>query len=173
MDYHPKTEKLIAALDRSDDEEDRGYLARVGSALPNFPPQVVDDWFRRHGAHVLDNTSYLDHRSLKFELAQWPTASLAQVTTRCEIADWTLGFVDRNTDLFYRGCVSNYILQNGTWPIPPSILVGPERTIGADHLGSAHLLEGHRRLAFVRGMAEENHPLIHPFHDVWVVREGE
>jgi hypothetical protein len=65
------------------------------------------------------------------------------------------------------------MLRRGTWPTPPSVLIGARRKVGSVVLRRRHLLSGHHRVAYLLAMAKEPSWILLPSHQVWVVRHSQ
>jgi hypothetical protein len=66
-----------------------------------------------------------------------------------------------------------YMLQHGTVPAPIIVAmnaVGIEHPRGGLLKTPTHLIEGHMRLAYLRGMIRHNHPWLKNSHAVWLLR---
>jgi hypothetical protein len=162
---------LIDKLRRNPRESDDDYLARVLRELPHYPVDVAADWFRTKGTVVLEETTFLDHAQLQFSLARWPTRRLREVTTakHAVVQAWQSLFA-AGDEALVASPLGSFMLRHGTWPVAPTILVGEPRRAGPMVMGSRHLLDGHRRLAYLLAMAQEPSWILLPSHLVWEAR---
>jgi len=64
-----------------------------------------------------------------------------------------------------------FMINNGTWPSPPLVLDNAQglRRPSGQSLSRYHLLEGHHRLAFLRGLAADQRWQAAPTHAIWLV----
>jgi hypothetical protein len=162
-------EPVIVDPDTDEKELLRGYVTRVRRLLPNFPRDVVIQWLYRHFHWFIYDYAWLDFDHLRFELQSWPTA---QIITSVTARDNQI-LEDRRkilwSDLFPdKSPLEASMIRRGTWPRPIIVLnnTGIRRRV-AKHLGRYHLLEGHRRCGYLRGLADRN--LARPTHHVWLV----
>jgi hypothetical protein len=170
---YPRNEELLRLSDEDDEEEaDDEYQRRLEELLPNFPAQVIKDWIVRHGRSAFREHGWLDYRRFRFEQAQRPVIFFRNaVLTSNEpaVASWALAI--RVNKGFQESDLGSYMLENGTWPVPPVILANSS---GLKHpqgegLGRHHLLEGHHRLAYLKGFATPPPIPTQERHSLWRV----
>lgn len=171
---HPRNEELLRISDDKLDssESDDEYIKRLRILLPNFPPQVISDWIVCHGSSAFKEHGWFDFRLFRFELSKRPTHFfLNDVLTSNEpaIQDWALAI--KTNRQFQEYNLGSYMITNGTWPVPPLVLDNPTDLIDprGDTLGRYHLLEGHHRLAYLKGLAMEPATANRREHSVWWV----
>lgn len=92
-----------------------------------------------------------------------------QTSNEPAVSSW--GEAIRTEVEFQESELGSYMLTNDTWPVPPLVL---DNSCGLVHpcgepLGRHHLLEGHHRLAYLRGLAEPPGLLKQELHSVWWV----
>lgn len=146
------------------------YAARVQRLLPNFPEQVLAQWFQDHSG-VIEAHSGLDYCSLRFQLASiGPTElqlpCLAENPTVVQYRDYFLQglYSDRMKRL------SDFIEEHHTWPIPPLVFDNPDGRFvaswGLKYSRPYDLLEGHHRMAVLYALGKHTQRS----HQVWLVQ---
>jgi hypothetical protein len=158
-----------------DSESFDAYYARWPQALAAIPQQVVQDWIHRHWRDFKDHWVELAPHTWQYELALFTNE---QVLSIDHIGTW-ISELDAEGVEYVSGAprgkthMAQYMLQHGTFPVP--ILVA--RSAGhVIHPRSARepmkqplqLIEGHSRLACIRGMINSSHPNLASQHRVWV-----
>ena len=137
--------------------------------LPNWPEEVLVEWFHRHKYH-LEDYAFLKYERFSFERVTFQTNDVPgleafldplfcqnplDITQRAEMGSW----------------LAQYMLKNGTWNTPIILPKNEQqelRSPAGKQLGSPyHLLEGHNRLCFLIGMRERETAI--DKHDVWLV----
>ena len=150
-------------------EDFERYYARVGPLLPNFPKSVLEDWLHRHAAFAFEQYGWLDYHSFRFEEETWPIERVALVRSGVEdtVNSWALDFHESDR----RDPLALYMTEHGTWPVQPIVLDNTSELRDPDGLPLArlHLLEGHLRLAYLRGLALRNPESVADRHRVWLV----
>ena len=169
------TERICLTL-REDEhgqplESKTAYCNRVLSALPNFPPEVIQQWFFEH-SDTLINNGWLNFRALQFQRYTLTTEQIdqpcfnenifvARILRRHELSDdeRTIRLID-------------FVAKNGTWPVPPVILWHPDAIVNTDWGAVCatpfHLLEGHHRIATL--LMCLRFPTTIREHHVWLAR---
>lgn len=154
-------------------ESPSDYVARMKSGpLPHWPDEVLVEWLHRHNRHA-DRYAFLGFERLSFQREIWP---LERVPGREAFYDprFCDDFmdVDRRARLSMPDWLARYMLERGTWNTPIILLSNPSGGIAfpsGEHLRTpVHLLEGHRRLAFLNGMRSMGRAL--PEHEIWIAQ---
>ena len=144
------------ALERSSsDESDEAYLVRLRSSLPHFPEEVLTDWLLRHGSFAFFLFGWLDYRRFRFSREEWQTSKLLELVISSNERDmdiWTQEL--REFPEVQQQRLGAFMINNGTWPSTPLVLDNTNeiRRPSGQPLSRYHLLEGHHRLAFLRGL---------------------
>lgn len=165
---------LAPRLDEAEQPLESGlaYYQRVQVALPNFPQEVVEQWFYEHSSTIFQN-GWLNYRDLCFERY---TLTATQLDEPCFNSNPIVAQIryshEEHEDCERTSRVVDYVLKNGTWPVPPIILWHPEARVRTDWgaLCSTpfHLLEGHHRIAALLLCLQL--PTTNKEHDVWLAR---
>ncbi len=173
-ELNPFNEDLVAVFDPEDPpfEKDERYRRRLGELLPEFPAQVVAAWFVRHGPSAFSEHGWLDYRRFRFHLDELPTDVLtreAMTSNEPAIESWATMIWTRKG--FQQSLLGSFMFDNGTWPVPPVVLnnAGGLVTPKGEQLGALHLLEGHHRLAFLKGLSSSPALATRRCHEVWKV----
>ncbi|WP_231602662.1 hypothetical protein, partial [Herbaspirillum chlorophenolicum] len=71
--------------------------------------------------------------------------------------------------------LGRFMLGHGTFPVPIIVAQDASHVIaprsGGEHMKAPlHLIEGHSRLACIRGMINSSYPTLKMLHSVWVVK---
>lgn len=149
------------------------YYARWPEQLSNFPKCVVENWVYRHWQDF--KSLWLD-RSIELFAFRQVDLSNSEIMEISHIDNW-LELLDYWGDELFRNkmrqetWLANYMLVNGTSPAP--IIVAPN-AYALEHpkggpMQANQLIEGHMRLAYIRGMIRHHHPKLKPSHIVWHV----
>lgn len=147
------------------------YAARVQRLLPNFPEQVLQQWFQDHNG-VIEVHSGLNYPSLRFQLTsigsnELQLPCLAEHPTVVQYRNYFLQGVDSHR----MKRLAKYIEEHHTWPIPPLVFDNPDGRFvaawGLKYSTPYDLLEGHHRMAvlYALGMHTQRS------HQVWLVQK--
>lgn len=68
--YEPKVNNIGEYLESVDE-----YFLRMRSVLPNFPKEVLIQWFYEHWNDI-DNFAWLNFEKLNFECARWSASEI-------------------------------------------------------------------------------------------------
>ena len=145
------------------------YAARMQAGiLGHWPTEVLIEWFHRHAGN-LEPYAPLRFERMRFRRETWPNE---RVPGREAFLDPT--FCDNFSDTLNRAqnrddWLAVYMATHGTWNTPIVLLESKERiSIGEDLLTREplHLLEGHRRLAFLEALRERGRAASE--HVVWI-----
>ena len=157
-------------------ESFEAYYARWPTELRNIPELVVKDWIYRHWRDFNRYWVQLRPHTWTFN---WTRFSNDEIMEIDHIGDW-IQELDLEGDEYVTGAprsqasFARYMLSNGTFPLPPIVAKNAAAIVhprGDGQLMKAplQLIEGHCRLACIRGMIRANHPHLAKVHDVWVV----
>lgn len=153
-------------------EDPEKYAIRIGKLLPYWPKEVLVEWLHRHNTGC-DRYEHLGFENFRFCRAKWPVEKIPDRS-----AYWDPKHCDNFQDIERRArkgypedWLARYMLRNGTWNTPPVLLENLDGSIDFDAKEKIkapyHLLEGHRRLAFLNGL--KNIGKAGSEHDVWIV----
>ncbi len=152
------------------------YYARWPAELRTIPELVVKDWIYRHWRDFNNYWVQLQPHTWTFNLARFSNDEIMQID---HIGDW-IQELDLEGEEYVTGAprsqatFARYMLSKGTFPLPPIVakdasgIVHP-RGRGERMKAPLQLIEGHCRLACIRGMIHAKHPSLAQEHDVWVV----
>lgn len=163
----PKRNNLSDPIESSSE-----YASRAQQLLPNFPEQVLSQWFLEHEG-VIGEHAGLGYPRLQFELAQLGSDELslpclAQHPTIVQYRDHFL----RGVQSTRMNSLARYICENGTWPVPPLIFDNPDGRFvaawGLKYSTPYDLLEGHHRMAVLHALNRHKDGL----HSVWLVKKS-
>jgi hypothetical protein len=161
----------------SDFESFESYYARWPQELSAIPELVIKDWIYRHWRDFSSHWISLEPHRWSYESQLFSTAQILQID---HISTWIKELNAEGVEYVSdaprsRTRMAKYMLANGTFPMP--ILVA-KNAGHAVHPRSANeamkeplqLIEGHCRLACLRGMIISNHPNLAAEHRVWVAK---
>lgn len=149
---------------RSDREQFAEWWPRVRHRITNVPENVAEHWVHRH--YGGSPYAFLPLDRLRFERQSWSLAQLDAVTFG-SCWSWNprdLARLDREQGT----PLAAMMIEAGTWPEPIVILDNPGGLAepGGPRMGRWHLIEGHKRLTYLRCLAAKGSA--HPQHDVWL-----
>lgn len=166
----------VAGWGDLDKETFESYYARWPAELRSIPELVVKDWIYRHWRDF-------NHYWAPLQPHMWTFTRTAfsndQIMTIDHIASW-ISELDLEGEEYVNGAprsearFARYMLSNGTFPLPPIVAkdagdINHPRGHGERMKEPFQLIEGHCRLACMRGMIRSNHPRLPKMHDVWLV----
>ena len=150
------------------------YIQNWPQTLSNFPESVIRQWVYRHWRDFQNRWIGWDLPRFRFVEATYTNDEIMAID---HISDWlnTLDFW--GDELFTNKMrqstwLATYMLEHGTSPEPIMVAVNagglkhPDR--GFPMKSPLQLIEGHMRLAYLRGMIRHKHPL-QSQHRVWNV----
>jgi hypothetical protein len=149
------------------------YYSRWPAALQNFPECVVKNWVYRHWQQFSDWWNGPSIAQFSFDRS---TFDNFQITGIGHVDDW-LDTLDYWGDELFQSrqrqstWLGNYMLSNGTAPAPIIVATnaaGFEYPRGGT-MKASQLVEGHMRLAYLRGMIRHKHSELKPAHSVWAL----
>ncbi len=158
-------------------ESKKEYLNRIHPLLPNFPDEVLLQWFYDHH-HAVGQYEGLDYPTLEFEKVTWQTEDVPSSAFGPDRKIKTIE--QRRHDYFEENDggprmseLGDYFKCHGTWPVPPIFLQNLEGNFkdstGYRYDGAPyHLIEGHRRLALFLGFKDSGK--LTESHQVFVMK---
>ena len=157
-------------------ESFESYYSRWPRELENVPEDVVRQWVHYHNESVLECSNIYKIANWVFELKVFSNEEILEVSHYPS----ELEHMDNNGDILMTQGMEGYdtaefMLQNGTFPCPIIVAHNAgshnhQKSIGSETmLEPYHLIEGHRRLGFVRGMIKHDYEQLKPEHKVWLV----
>ncbi len=160
-----------------DTESFDSYYSRWPSGLSTIPREVVEDWIYRHWYCFRDDWMKLHPHNWSYRLVDFSNEQILAIDhvgewiqeLDAEGVEYVGGFPRSETRL------ARYMLEFGTFPVP---IIVAENAGHVIHPRSNHermkvpfqLIEGHCRLACVRGMITHKHPSTLSRHKVWLVK---
>jgi hypothetical protein len=151
------------------------YYARWPNELASIPKQVVEDWIHRHWRDFASHWVKLSPHAWAYELK---TLTSEEVLTIDHIGTW-IAELDAEGVEYVSGArrsqtrLATFMLDRGTFPVPILVakmsghVVHP-RSRDERMKEPLQLIEGHARLACLRGMINSAHPRLASKHQVWV-----
>lgn len=152
------------------------YLARWPAELSTIPNQVVEDWIYRHWRDFEDHWSALKPHLWTYETT---TFSNAEILSIDHVGTW-IQKLDAEGVEYVTGArrsttrLAQYMLTNGSFPVPIIVAQDAGHVVHPRNGGELmkepfQLIEGHCRLACLRGMINSKHPNLGTNHKVWLV----
>lgn len=160
-----------------DRESFDSYYSRWPPELSSIPKSVVEDWIYRHWNCFQDRWISLAPHTWTYRKSSFNND---QILTIDHVLTW-ISELDAEGVEFVTGAprsqcsVGRFMLSEGTFPVP--IIVAEEAShVVCPRGGGAHmkaplqLIEGHTRLACLRGMINAGHQNVKNNHQVWLVQ---
>lgn len=164
---HEEFDQLAVSGEGEDQEEFEQWHQRVREQIPHVPACVAEHWLCRHGIHT--PYDWLPLSRMRFERETWGLARVLSIGEGVEPL-WSPNWSeDLDTDPnHYESELGQYMLANGTWPVPIIVLdneAGLQSPDG-EPLARWHLIEGHMRSAYMDHLAKTGQAK--ETHQVWV-----
>ncbi|MBW3140138.1 hypothetical protein KUV56_11515 [Ferrimonas balearica] len=152
------------------------YYRRFPKELAHIPEDVVKSWMWYHNEQVVVFSKLYNFENWEFELQCFDNEEIMEI----KHFDYDLKLLDGKGDEFLKGCLkgydtADYMLENGTFPCPIIVArnagknIHHQRGEGNYMLEPLQLIEGNRRLAYLRAMIRKKFPKLKDSHKVWVV----
>ena len=149
-------------------------LPRLQKQLPNFPKCVLEQWVYRHFNDFCNDYWWLGFDGFEFELEFWSSEKIYS-EVKSNILDtqdfWGDELFVRKNKLRLTTWLAQYFAENKTWPTPIIVLknnLSLTRPNGQALAEPFHLLEGHMRLAYLRGAFRNKIEGMPKEHPIWV-----
>jgi hypothetical protein len=155
-------------------EDELAYAERMRSGpLASWPHEVLVEWLHRH-ANDMEVYCFLGFERLRFERVTWPADRIPGAAAfRDETFCRNFQNVEERAAYNRHDWLAHYMLREGTWNTP-IVLLDSTTVAHAAHSARLktpfHLLEGHRRLAFLEGLRRLGKA--RPKHIIWLARHG-
>ncbi len=157
--WSPKIKPYVGV--DNDKEPFDEWFSRISKHIPNIPKNVAEHWIYRHYGHSPYEHFPIDQ--LSFELQSWPIEQLY-----CVSFGDSWGTINEDFSPEYcKDPLFRIMLDKGTWPHPIIVLNNHNgiKNSCEKPLSRLHLIEGHRRLTYLRHIKSTAKPI----HDVWVM----
>lgn len=158
------------------------YYSRWPYRLNNFPKEVIEEWVYRHYPNFLDWYQMYDVSEWIFELRTLTNQEIERIEhLEGELKHWlNLGedwLNPHGLHQHYEIWLRSHMLKNGTFPTPIIIsedagnkLHPKSRSYGDDYMKEPlQLIEGHKRLGFIRALMKSKNMNIKNKHAAWVL----
>ena len=158
-------------------ESFESYLVRWPDELSHIPEDIIRSWAYEHNDQVIEfcEETY-DLSTWTFDRVKFSNDEILEI----KHFDSEMKHYEHIGSEFLAGRMVGYgtaefMLENGTFPV--AILVAHNAGEFMHHksfeneymIEPYHLIEGNRRLAFLRAMIEKDHELLQKSHDVWLL----
>ena len=151
------------------------YLLRMPAELAHVPEDIVRTWFWYHNEQAVEFSSFYDFTKWKFKSKAFNNDQITDI----KHYDYYLKRLDDKGGEFLKGRMKGYdtadfMLANGTFPEPILVVENGSKhkhhhSIGDETmLERYHIIEGQRRLGFIRAMIRAGHPKLQASHRAWV-----
>ena len=152
------------------------YYSKWPVELSGIPKAVVQDWVYRHWSCFKERWISLQPHNWNYRLCTFTNDDVLAID---HVLTW-IPELDAEGVEFVTGAprsqgrLGQFMLANGTFPMPiivaenASHIVCP-RSGGQRMKTPLQLIEGHARLACIRGMINSQHPNLKSEHQVWLV----
>ncbi|HHX8571761.1 TPA: hypothetical protein ACVO35_000194 [Vibrio alginolyticus] len=156
------------------------YYARFPKELANIPKDVVENWMWFHNEQVVEFSKLYDFEKWTFELRDFDNDEIMAIRH----FEYDLKLLDGKGQEFLLGRLNEhdtakFMFENGTSPCPIIVArdaskhIHHQREEGNYMLEPYQLIEGNRRLAYLRAMIGKPYSKLRDSHKVWVVTIGE
>ncbi|HZF11529.1 MAG TPA: hypothetical protein VFE33_22295 [Thermoanaerobaculia bacterium] len=167
-------EQIEALTVRVNDHEEAvespcGYAQRLQRLLPNFPRDVIVQWFFEHRLTILQD-SWLPYRNLCFKKIELLNSELSRSDFSTDpLVEYYEERITAGNPDERLARIHQFFVQNKTWPVPPLVLYNPGNTVvapqGMQCDSPYHLLEGRHRLAVLRTLRSAQ---LNESHTLWL-----
>jgi hypothetical protein len=155
------------------------YYARFPEELAHIPEDVVKNWMWYHNEQVVELSKLYNFKKWIFELQSFNNDKVMEI----KHFDYDLKLLDGKGGEFLKGRLNEhdtakFMFDNGTSPCPMIVAekasehIHHQREEGNRMLEPFQLIEGNRRLAYLRAMISMPFPKLQDSHKVWVVTIG-
>jgi len=145
------------------------FIKKARPFLPHFPDDVLEQWVYENFPIFSEDIWEIDYDRLRFSKVMINSENVWKIHDEANYYDGGIGEdvitkKTRSTEL------SDYMLANGTWPRPIIVLdTENSNTDGEyEYLRPYHLLEGHRRLVYLKRMLDSG-LAVQEHHTIWKV----
>lgn len=157
-------------------ENFENYYARFPKELAHIPEDVVKNWMWYHNEQVVEFSKLYNFEKWKFALEDFDNEKIMEIRH----FDYDMKLLDGKGQEFLQGFLNEhdtakFMLKNGTSPCP--MIVAKDAGTHIHHqreesnlmLEPYQLIEGNRRLAYLRAMITKPFSKLQNTHKVWVV----
>ncbi len=152
------------------------YYARWPAELSKIPKMVVEDWIYRHWSCFSNRWIPLQPHLWKYEIALLTCEEILSID---HVLTW-IQELDAEGVEYVTGKpraqsrLAQFMLTNGTFPLPIIVAQNAGHAIYPQSGNlrmkePLQLIEGHCRLACLRGMINSNHKNLQAKHQIWLV----
>jgi len=152
------------------------YYARFPNELAHIPKDVVKNWMWYHNEQVVECSKRYDFKKWAFDLQDFDNDKIMEI----KHFEYDLMRLDGKEQEFLKGRLNEhdtakFMFENGTSPCPMIVAENAgdhthhQREEGNKMLEPFQLIEGNRRLAYLRAMIKKSFPKLKDSHKVWVV----
>lgn len=151
------------------------YINRFPRELAHVPEDLVKSWFWYHNDQAVECSTIYDFKKWKFRSEKFSNEEIMKIRHY----DYYLSKLDEKGEVFLRGRMEGYdtadfMLDNGTFPC--AILITEDcgkhkhhQSVGDETMLEPYqIIEGNRRLGFLRALINTDHPNLRAWHSVWV-----
>jgi len=144
-------------LEKETGEPFERYSSRITKLLPSFPTDVIEQWLYRHNSDFIKKFTHLPLSSFDFRLSRFSNEDFTLIKLFDRDYEY---YLDAGKNLLgdpiirERG-LGHIMLKRGSFPCPVIVFEGfnlHQDYAGENFLAPFHLVEGHRRWAFLRTM---------------------
>ena len=156
-------------------ENEKEYCERMQEILPNFPKEVLLQWFYRHCRQDIDDYAWLDYPTLQFGKEKWSSEKVIisgiKENDRVQInkMHFETRVKARHTDY-----LESHFYQHHTWPIAPILLHNPNNNMalpsGYKCTNPYHPLDGNHRLGIFISLFEKSIINKGKMHFIWIAK---
>lgn len=165
--------KLKPGTSASDDSENElesfnNYMARVAHLVPHVPRNVLEHWIYEHYVYIKAEYIELGIENMRFVQESWDSDRIYNDIKSFkgeELGGMGFHVYEIEDEDDAENWLAGYMRDQRTWPVPIIVLKNAELNL----LGEPyHLMEGHRRLDYLREIYQEERTTLKSLHEVWV-----
>jgi len=168
--YLPKRSSSDEYLETIDE-----YCKRMKDMLPNFPDEVLSQWFYKHHRLDIDDYAWIDYSTLQFKKEEWGSEKIfssgIKDNERVQINKKQFEMGDKT---LRKDEIENYFTQHHTWPIAPILLHNPNDDMslpnGYKCTSPYHPIDGNHRLGVFISLFENSLIDKEKTHFVWIAK---
>ncbi|MBQ2905197.1 MAG: hypothetical protein IJE54_01250 [Peptococcaceae bacterium] len=146
------------------------FIEKARPFLPHFPDDVLEQWvYENFSIFSSEDRWEIGYDRLRFSEVMITSEMVWDIYDLPNYYDAGIGYAEICEKTLVT-MLSDYMLANGTWPRP--IIVLDTENSNADgeyeYLRPYHLLEGHRRLVYLKRMLDSG-LAVQEHHTIWKV----
>ena len=167
--YFPKRSSSDEYLENA-----KEYCKRMKIILPNFPAEVLSQWFYRHPKLAINDYAWLDYTTIKFFKKEWSSDLILSsgIANNKSVQIDKRNF-EKNIKNSFTESIEAYFLKYNTWPIAPILLYNPDGNLcspyGYKYSSPYHPVDGYHRLGIFLSLFKKSLIDKNKTHFLWII----